>query len=137
MRSLRSWIVAGVVCSLCLGPAGCASSGSDQQDVSEAKPLTVEEADFLFWYRDMISQTDTHPQYRRIPINSPSQQKRFNQLIEAAYFGQITNEEFVRTASDWYPDYETSIRIIAGYIPTPAEQEQIRQDEKAVDGKGR
>ena len=137
MRSLRSWIVAGIVCSLCLGSAGCASGGDPNQDIDNAEPLSVEDADFLFWYRDMISQTNSHPEYRRIPINAPSQQQRFNQLLEAAYFGQVSTDEFISTATGWYPDSEVSIRIIASYLPTPAERQQILEDEAAMDGQGR
>ena len=135
MKTIESrWLVA-TIGLLLFAPIGCASGGNEQ-DVDNPEALSIEEADFLFWYREMITATDANPNYRRIPINSPSQQQRFNQLIEAAYFGQITADDFVRTATSWYPDYETSIRIIASYIPTPAEREQIQEDEKAVEGQG-
>jgi hypothetical protein len=127
MRPMKLLVLAAVA-SLGITPLGCASGGSDQ-DVDNPPSLSVEEADFLFWYRDMISATDVHPQYRRIPINSPSGQRAFNELLENAYFGRITAEQFISTASGWYPDYETSVRIMASYLPSAAEQEQTREDQ--------
>lgn len=116
-------------------PLGCASGGSDQ-DIDNPPELTIEEADFIYWYRDMISASDAHPDYRRIPINSPSGQKAFNNLLEAAYFGQVTAEEFIWKATEWYPAYETSIRIIASYLPSAQQQQQIKENEQEFEGSG-
>ena len=135
MKLIRALVLAGMAGAVALGPLGC-SSGSSQQDVDNPPALTLEEADFLYWYREMIATADQNPGYRRIPINSPSQQQRFNQIIEDAYFGRISADDFVATATSWYPDYETSIRIIAGYLPTPEQRQQIEQNEKAVEEQG-
>ena len=133
MNSLRMLLVVLAVGSLGAAPLGCVSGGSNQ-DIDNPPSLSVEDADFLYWYREMISASDANPQYRRIPINSPSGQKAFNDLLENAYFGRITTEQFVQTATGWYPDSETSIRIIASFLPTPAQREQIKEDEKEFDG---
>ena len=82
-------------------------------DVTE-KPTTSEnEIAFDEWYYSVIDSAKVDLSFKRIPLDSKSEQRWFLDLMFKAWEKKITKDEFVKRGIKEFPDYKDSFKFIA------------------------
>jgi hypothetical protein len=86
-------------------------------DATETREISIKDKKFDNWMFTLINEAKTDSSFKRIPLDSKSEQRWFMEITYSAWNQEISSDKYVTIGIAKFPGYEKSFKFIAKRLP--------------------